>query len=323
MGETQMSTCVFKKSRWAMIFAVSVMAVLSGCAGKGVKFEISPADNSSRQLQDLAQAHQDSAVPDKQLPEMTSDEFETLGDGLLNQGKYALAYVQYQKALKVKPDNIRITYKQGLAFLAAGKSDEAMSQFTMVVKKDPKFDLAYEGIGRVYYQKKDYTNAEVNFRKAVDLNHKLWLSYNYLGNIYDVKQEYEQAIVEYTSALSVRNDQGFIYNNLGVSCLLAGHYLEAVDAFNKAMEKNFRESRVNNNMALALANLGRYDEALEAFRLGGGEAHAYNNLGCVYLEKGKYEEAIGCFEKAIAIEPIFYVKASDNLKKARALAAKQ
>jgi tetratricopeptide (TPR) repeat protein len=306
-----------------MVVAVSVMTVLSGCAGKGVKFEISPGDNSSRQLRELAESRQDTSEPVKQLPEMTGDEIEALGDGLLNQGKPAMAYVQYQKALKLKPDNIRITYKQGLAFLMAGKSDDAVSLFNLVVKKDPGFDPAYEGLGRVYFQKKDYANAELNFRKAVEINHKRWLSYNYLGNIYDFRKNYEQAIVEYTSAISVNSDQGYLYNNLGVSCLLAGRYQAAVDAFTRAMEKNFRESRVNNNMALALANLGRYDEALEAFKSGGGEAHAYNNMGCVYLEKKKYEEAILCFEKAIAIEPSFYVKASENLKKARVLAAKQ
>jgi tetratricopeptide (TPR) repeat protein len=105
--------------------------------------------------------------------------------------------------------------------------------------------------------------------------------------------------------------------------LLAGHHQAAVDAFGKAIEKNYRESRVFNNMALAYANLGRYEEAMEAFRKAGGEAHAYNNMGCIYLEKGNYPEAVRSFEKAIAIEPAFYAKAADNLKKAKMLASKQ
>jgi hypothetical protein len=32
-----------------------------------------------------------------------------------------------------------------------------------------------------------------------------------------------------------------------------------------------------------------------------------------------FEEAIICFEKAIELEPSYYAKASDNLKKAKAL----
>ena len=76
-------------------------------------------------------------------------------------------------------------------------------------------------------------------------------------------------------------------------------------------------------MAVAYANLGHYDDATDAFRKAGGEAHAYNNMGCIYLEKGNYAEAVRCFEKAIAIEPSFYAKACDNLKKAKTMAAKQ
>jgi tetratricopeptide (TPR) repeat protein len=57
---------------------------------------------------------------------------------------------------------------------------------------------------------------------------------------------------------------------------------------------------------------------LEAFKKGGGEARAYNNLGCIYLRQGKFEEAIHLFEKAIEIEPGFYARASENLNKAKA-----
>ena len=62
---------------------------------------------------------------------------------------------------------------------------------------------------------------------------------------------------------------------------------------------------------------------MEAFRKAGGDAQAYNNMGCIYLEQGKYPEAIKSFERAIAPEPGYYAKAAENLKKARMLAAKQ
>jgi tetratricopeptide (TPR) repeat protein len=68
---------------------------------------------------------------------------------------------------------------------------------------------------------------------------------------------------------------------------------------------------------LALSNLGRYSEALESFKKAGGEARAYNNLGCIYLSKGMMEEAVQCFEKAIRIEPVFYARANENLNRAK------
>ena len=300
--------------------------MLAGCgSSKGFRVAVETGGDADQKNMGAAAEQQTLFVSDdtKALPEITGDEYEQLGDALLNKGNLYLAYVQYEKSLKLKPDNIRVEYKKGLALLLGEKSDDAIRQFEMVLKKEPKFDLANEGLGRAYFQKKDFLLAERHFKKAIDQNHKLWMSYNFLGNIYDNKQDYEKAILEYTSAIALKPDQGFLYNNLGVSCLLAGHNQAAVDAFGKAVEKNYRESRVFNNMALAYANLGRYDEATEAFRKGGGEAYAYNNMGCIYLEKGNYPEAVRSFEKAIAIEPAFYAKANDNLKKAKTLAAKQ
>jgi len=302
-----------------------MMFMVGGCAtGKGFKLAIETGGSDQKNVGATAEQPTFFVSDDtKALPEISGDEYEQLGDALLNKGKLYLAYVQYEKSLKLKPDNIRVEYKKGLTLLLGEKSDDAIRQFELVLKKEPKFELANEGLGRAYFQKKDFLLAERHFKKAIDQNHKLWMSYNFLGNIYDNKKDYEKAILEYTSAIAVKPDQGLLYNNLGVSCLLAGHNQAAVDAFSKAIEKNYRENRVYNNMALAYANLGRYDDATDAFRKAGGEAHAYNNMGCIYLEKGNYAEAVRCFEKAIAIEPSFYAKASDNLKKAKTLAAKQ
>jgi Flp pilus assembly protein TadD len=316
-----------KKHLSSAFLAIGFLSFLvTGCgSSKGFKFAIETGGGADEKNVAAIADQSNSFVSDdtKPLPEITGDEYEQLGDALLNKGNLYLAYVQYEKSLKLKPDNIRVEYKKGLALLLGEKSDDAIRQFELVLKKDLKFDLAYEGLGRAYFQNKDFLQAERNFQKAVGLNHKLWKSYNYLGNIYDNKKDYEKAILEYTSAISIQPDQGLLYNNLGVSCLLAGRNQEAVDAFGKAIAKNYRESRVFNNLGLAYANLGRYDEALEAFRRAGGEAHAYNNMGCIYLEKGRYPEAVRSFENAIAVEPAFYAKAADNLKRAKVLAAKQ
>ena len=309
----------------AFVALTLIMFLLNGCStGKGFKLAIETGGGDKKSMDATAEQPTFFVSDDtKALPEISGDEYEQLGDALLNKGNLYLAYVQYEKSLKLKPDNIRVEYKKGLTLLLGEKNDDAIRQFEMVLNKEPKFDLASEGLGRAYFQKKDFLLAERHFKKAIDQNHKLWMSYNFLGNIYDNKQDYEKAILEYTSAIAVKPDQGLLYNNLGVSYLLAGHNQGAVDAFGKAVEKNYRESRVFNNMAVAYANLGRYDDATEAFRKAGGEAHAYNNMGCIYLEKGNYPEAVRCFEKAIALEPSFYAKASDNLKKAKTLAAKQ
>ena len=44
----------------------------------------------------------------KNLPEMTADEFEMLGDSLLGRKTLHLAYLQYERSLKLNPDNLRV-----------------------------------------------------------------------------------------------------------------------------------------------------------------------------------------------------------------------
>lgn len=298
----------------------AVLFFLSGCAGdKGFRMEISTGNDSAQRIQELAEKKMDTDLPAKELPEITGDEYERMGDALLVQKKLYLAYVQYEKSLQLNPGNMRIEYKKGLALLLGGKNDDAINQFKIVLEQNPDHAAAYEGIGRAHFQKKEYNLAEKNFLKAVVLEPKLWKSYTYLGYICDHRKDYKTAVHEYTAALKIKPDNGLIHNNLGVSYFLAGNYKKAVMAFNKAIDLNYRESKVYNNLALALANLEHYDEALDAFKKVGDEAQAYNNMGCIYMNLGLFEDAVKSFEKAIELKPGYYAEAGDNLKKAKAL----
>ncbi len=254
---------------------------------------------------------------DKKLPEMTGDEYERLGDTLLSRGKLHIAYLQYERSLEANPNNLRAEYKKGLALLLGEKSDEAIEQFNIVLKKDARFAIAYEGLGRAYFNKKEYGEAEINFQKSLKLNPTLWKAYNFLGNIYDFQKRSEEAARAYESALVIKPGNGVLYNNLGVSYFLTGKFKKAVRAFNRAIDLKYTKTKVYNNLGMAYANLEQYSDALQAFKQAGGNARAYNNLGCIYLKKSMFEEAIRCFEKAIEAQPGFYATANENLKKIR------
>ena len=306
---------------FALLAAIFIS--FSGCAGgKGFRMEIETGNDSSQKMKELAENQTADNLPAKDLPEMSGDEYERLGDALLSKNNLFLAFVQYEKSLKLNPGNMRVEYKKGMALLLGGKNDDAIKQFQIVIDKSSGYGPAYEGLGRAYFQKKEYGEAEKNFLRAVTLNPKLWKSYNYLGYIHDYRKDYKSAIQEYKSALKIKPEKGVIYNNLGVSYSLAGDFKKALAVFNKATELNYRDGKVYNNMAVALANLERFEEALDAFKKAGGEAYAYNNLGCIYLSRSMFKEAIISFEKAIELEPIYYAKAGDNLKKAKALSTR-
>ena len=274
------------------------------------------------QMQELQIQSQYSAVPDDKaikdaLPEMTAHDFEKLGDGYLSKGNPHQAFVQFEKALNLDPQNSVIQYKKGLAFLGGHLSQDAIREFENVLEKKPGFAPALLGMGQAYFQMKNYDDSQRYCRRALEIDSSLWRAYNFIGMAYDYQDKPDWAIKAYSRAIFLNPHEGSLYNNLGISYMLTADYAKAARAFLKALESGYRTKKVYNNLGLALSQLEEYDRALEAFKKGGNLPIAYNNLGCVLLSQGKSHEATRYFEKAIAVDPAFYVKAHDNLKRAK------
>jgi Flp pilus assembly protein TadD len=297
----------------ALLGAIAVAG--GGCASNNSSQALTGEYKKMLERQKAGMAFEDDAT--QKLPAMTAGEYERLGDTYLRQGNINMAYLQYDKALRMEPTEARVRYKVGLLFLKKGSADEALKEFQAILQHDATFALAYEGIGQALLKQSKPADAEKHFRHALALNPELWQCHNFLGILYDRQQRYDAAIAEYRSALALKPDQGFLLNNLGMSYYFKGDYEEAVQAFAEALKTAPDQNKIQNNLGLALAKLGRESEALEAFKYGGDEAKAYNNLGVIYLGEKRYQEAIAAFEQAVQLSPSYYPKANENLKVAR------
>jgi tetratricopeptide (TPR) repeat protein len=106
----------------------------------------------------------------KELPDMTAEDYEASGDLYLGNEDYTMAFVQYEKSLQLKPGNARVHYKQGMLFLHAGKHEDAVKSFQKVLEKEPAMAAAHEGMGTAYFEMRRYEEAEKHFRKAVEID---------------------------------------------------------------------------------------------------------------------------------------------------------
>ena len=253
----------------------------------------------------------------QKLPEMTIEEYEIAGDNYLLQNNLPMAFVQYDKALRMAPTARVLRYKKGMIFLRKGLAREALREFQDVLKTDDTFALAYEGSGQAFLLLGDMRAAEQQLQRAIALDASLWKSHNFLGMIYDQQQRFDDAIAAYKTALTLKRDDGALFNNFGMSHYRQGDYANALRAFEKAVDMGYVDAKVYNNLGLALAKLGRYQEALIAFTKGSDPAKAHNNLGVIYFTAGQYKEALAAFEKAIELSPRYYPTASENLRLAQ------
>ncbi|BBD08127.1 tetratricopeptide repeat protein [Desulfovibrio ferrophilus] len=233
------------------------------------------------------------------------------------QQRYELAFEQYTRATVLDPTLAEARYRRGLILMENGMHDQALAEFAAVSEQMPDFAPAHEAAGLVYFKSALYLESEQHLIRALSLNPNLVRAHVHIGVIRNYAKDYEGALKSFSSALMVAPNDGSIYNNIGMTQSMMGNDEDAVQAFNMALRMGAPSAKAYNNMGLALARLQRWDEALEAFRCGNGEAAAYNNIGYLYFLDGMYPQAIASFERAIELEPQYYVRASENLKRAR------
>ena len=247
----------------------------------------------------------------------TAEEYEKMGDDAFRRDNLELAFLNYERALKLKPKWQNLRCKRAWVLLAGGFNKEAEQEFRAVLEKDADSAAAREGLGQACFQMKRYDEAREQFKQAIQLDERRWRSHNFLGIIYNHANDPVGAIREFKAALAMQPDSGILYNNLGMAYSMAGDYGEAMAAFNRAYELGGPREKTLNNFGMALAKTGNVAGAREAFVEAGDEARAYNNLGCVYLAQGDYEMAMQSFEKAVSLAPDDAGTAEKNLKKCR------
>lgn len=99
--------------------------------------------------------------------------------------QYKEAEEHYKRALELAPYSSILQNNYGAFLYQQGKFKEALEHFEHALK-DPLYrspDQLYENIGRCYYRIPDIKNAEVNFRKALELNPRLSGSLYYMAQI--------------------------------------------------------------------------------------------------------------------------------------------
>jgi len=292
----------------ALILAV---AALPGCstANKGMGEPMS--------LMDRFKAGKPLMGPEEDESKFTPAAHVAQGDAYLRQDRAELAFDQYTKAAAKDPGFTQARFKRGVMLLSKDMHNEAMAEFSAVIEQQPGHAPAHLEMGRIYLKNNLLPEAKGHLEKAVALDGGLAEAHVLLGTAYNHLDDYESAAGHFSRAAELSPKSGYIHNNLGLSLMRLGKPDQAVAAFSRALMLGAPASTTANNLGITLFRLGRTQEALEAFKCAGDEASAYNNMGYAYFLDGKYQKAMAFFEKAIELRPTFYVRADENLKRAR------
>lgn len=307
------SLLTLKKTSIGMI-AMLVFFSMTGCTSAP-----NPYHQKIARLTVLENGNDDSLG--EHIGDLPVEELVEKGNVHLQQGNLELARLHFSSALQKQPEAIAPLSGMGQVFYLRGNTGRASDIFETVLEKDPQNKRAMLGLGSIARSHGNYDSAENLFEQLLaaypedpNIISELAITYDSIG-----QGKLVEAEPLHKKVLSLEPDKEAGYNNLGFNYLLQGRYDEAIPLFSKALTIEPDNIRTKNNLATAFLLNNEEVSALQLFENTLGKPAAYNNIGYLYMTQGNWDKAEKCFRKALALNPVFYLRAQQNLERLNSL----
>ena len=195
----------------------------------------------------------------------------------------------------------------GNALVDAGRIDEAIEQYRLLLELHPNSVEAHVNLGFALAKKGMVREAVPEYQRALAISpDNVQARYN-LATSYEKLRLTDEAIEQYRLLTGLAPNSAEAYLNLGLAYTKKGLMKEAIAEYEKAVRIDPGYVEAHYNMGSAYANLGHLDEAIEHFktavRLRPDNAFYHNILGITYGQRGLFDEAIGEFTLAVRLAP--------------------
>ncbi len=235
------------------------------------------------------------------------DQTLLLGLTAHKEGKIQEAEQFYLSILKTNPNHPETNHNLGIIKAATNNLAAALPLFKIAIEANPKVEQFWISYINLLINKKEFVEAEENFRKAITIIPNSPVIYNNLGGILYTLHRLEESEKSYKKAIKLKPDYAQPYNNLGVVLYELGKMEESEKSYKKAIKLKPDYIEAHSNLAAVLSEIGKLELAeascKKAILLNQAFYKVYCTLGYVQKEMGKLEEAENSFRKAIELKP--------------------
>lgn len=250
------------------------------------------------------------------------------------------AVIKYRTVLVLDHKNTKALFNYGIALeiLASIKNKENLElskefielstkQFEKILDLDEKFDLAYYKLGYHYKNYSQYLKASLIWKKFLLLsdNEELKNEVRYeidiidseskmeAGITYLLYKDYEKALDNLLPLLDHYSNRWNLMLLLGQAYKGLGNIEESIKFYEKGIELNSEESDLYNDLGILYFEIGRFQDAKKTFSFGIREVKSdyklYFNRALVNLELKNTSKAMEDMREALRLNP-----SDDNLK---------
>ncbi len=244
------------------------------------------------------------------------------GSGLKGEGKKKVneiktfpvpfALGEIKTNLTINPNSPSKTSKeqiinQAFKFHSQGNIQEAAKLYQHFIDQGFKDHRVFSNYGVILKNHGKLKNAELSYRKAIEIKPNFQDAHNNLGSILRDLGKLQEAELSTRKAIEIKPDYAEAHANLGNILNDLGQLQEAELSQRKAIEikPNFAEAHYN--LGNILKDLGKLQDAelttRKAIKLNPDFAIAHHNLGNILRLLGKLKEAEFSYRKAIELDP--------------------
>ena len=152
-------------------------------------------------------------------------------------------------------------------------------------------------------------DAKACYRQAINMRPEYFAAYNNLGILLKDEKQFDEAETWFRQAIRINREYAEAYSNLGTVLQEKGQFDEAEACFRQAIALSGKNPTTYNNLGAVLRKKKQFDEAEAYFRqaiaLQPDFPEAYVNLGIVLTETSRFREAEHYLQRAAAWRPDF------------------
>ncbi|AIQ97403.1 tetratricopeptide repeat protein [Prochlorococcus sp. MIT 0801] len=222
-------------------------------------------------------------------------------------GNISEAVKHYQYCIKNGLIDYRVFTNYGVILNDIGKSKEAEILFRKAIDLDPTKENAYYNLANVFRSLNRLKDAEIYIRKAIEIRPNFAEAHLSLANILRDLGKFNESEISLCSAIKFKPDFAEAHLNLGNIMRDLGKLDEALISVRKSIDIKPGFAEAHLNLANILMDLGQLNNSeistRKAIQYKPNYADAFCKLGNIFKEQGKYDEAILSYNKASKLEP--------------------
>ena len=231
-----------------------------------------------------------------------------IGLALQAGGKTAKAGRQFQASLEMLPDFAEPLERLVSMDFSNNRADAALERVRKQIGLVPESGALYLLLGRTHRQRRELSEAETAFLKAVDLEPRLVAAYTQLGSLYASMGSDDHALAKFNDALGVNPNDMTALMLSGVIYQRRGEVSQAQDRYERVLEINPQFAPAANNLAYLYAEQGGDPEkALElaqrAKEIAPEDPSISDTLGWILSERGLHRRALGLLQESVEKRP--------------------